>query len=262
MLRWGLRQLLPPPVCLLTGPGCPVCVTASGDVDRASEMAHLPRVIMTTSGDMMRVPHSNGSLQVAKAQGADVRMVYSTLDALSIARFNPDHQVIFLGIDFETTAPTTAAAILHACAEGVDNLSVVSLHKLTPPPSGAILNAGELQLSGILGPGHVTTTIGSDAWHFLPLHYGIPCAIAGFEPLDILQAVHALVHGIERDAPAISNACARSVCPEGNRIAQRMKQQVFEVGAAEWRSLGIVPASGLSLRNRYAAFDASRRFPV
>jgi hydrogenase expression/formation protein HypD len=178
----GLRQLLPPPVCLLTGPGCPVCVTASGDVERASEMAHLPRVIMTTSGDMMRVPHSNGSLQVAKAQGADVRMVYSTLDALSTARFNPDHQGIFLGIDFETTAPTTAAAILHTCAEGVDNLSVLSLHKLTPPATRETRNAGEVQLSRIRGTRHVTTIIGSDAWHFLPLHYGIPCAIAGFDP--------------------------------------------------------------------------------
>jgi len=271
IFKFGLRQLLPPTVRLLSGPGCPVCVTSSSDVDRAIAMAHLPDVIMTTFGDMMRVPGSmhspapkmaGRSLQDAKAQGADVRMVYSTLDALSIARSNPDRQVIFLGIGFETTAPTIAAAILQAQAEGVDNFCVLSLHKLTPPATKAILDAGEVQLSGIIGPGHVTTIIGSDAWEFLPDDYGIPCAIAGFEPLDILQAICSLVDMIERDTPAVSNAYRRSVCPEGNRVAQQMMQQVFQVAPAEWRGLGIVPASGLSLRDEYAAFDAACRFPV
>jgi hydrogenase expression/formation protein HypD len=313
IFKFGLRQLLPPTVRLLSGPGCPVCVTASSDVDRAIAMAHLPGVIMTTFGDMMRVPGSPAnkmrspdipqaragrspaertaghspaeriqslaipearagrspakrmagrSLQDAKARGADVRMVYSTLDALSIARSNPDRQVIFLGIGFETTAPTVAAAILQAQVEGLGNFCVLSLHKLTPPATKAILDAGEVQLSGIIGPGHVTTVIGSDAWEFLPLDYGISCAIAGFEPLDILQAVYFLVDAIERDTPTASNAYTRSVSPEGNRVAQRMMHQVFQVVAAEWRGLGTVPASGLTLRDEYAAFDATRRFPV
>jgi hydrogenase expression/formation protein HypD len=225
-------------------------------------MAHLDGVIMTTFGDMMRVPGGRGSLQDSKAQGADVRMVYSTLDALSIARANPDRPVIFLGIGFETTAPTVAAAVLQAQAEGLDNFSVLSLHKLTPPATKAILDAGEVRLSGIIGPGHVTTIIGADSWRFLPQDYGIPCAVAGFEPLDILQAVYSLVDMAERDAPAVLNAYGRSVSAEGNRVALRIMQQVFQVDTAEWRGLGAVPCSGLSLREQYAAFDAGQLFSV
>lgn len=262
IFKFGLRQLLPPTVSLLSGPGCPVCVTASSDLDRATGMAHLPGVIMTTFGDMMRVPGSLGSLQDAKAQGADVRMVYSTLDALSIARDNPDRPVIFLGIGFETTAPTVAAAILQAHKEGLKNFFVLSAHKLTPPATRAILDAGEVKLSGIIGPGHVTTIIGANSWEFLPDDYGIACAIAGFEPLDILQAVYALVEMIEDDAPAVHNAYGRSVSATGNRVAQQMMQDVFQIDTAEWRGLGTVPSSGLSLREEYAAFDAARRFPV
>ncbi len=262
IFKFGLRQLLPSTVTLLSGPGCPVCVTASSDLDRAMAMARLDKVIMTTFGDMMRVPGSRGSLQDAKAQGADVRMVYSTLDALSIARANPERPVIFLGIGFETTAPTIAAAILQAQSEGLGNFSVLSLHKLTPPATRAILDAGEVRLSGIIGPGHVTTIIGSDSWRFLPQDYGIPCAIAGFEPLDILQAVYFLVDMAERGVPAVHNAYGRSVSAEGNRVALQMMQQVFQVDTAEWRGLGTVARSGLSLRDQYAAFDAARLFPV
>ncbi|MBC7262564.1 MAG: hydrogenase formation protein HypD, partial [Chloroflexi bacterium] len=161
IFKFGLRQLLPRTVSLLSGPGCPVCVTSSSDLDRSIAMAHLPGVIVTTFGDMMRVPGSNGTLQDAKAQGADVRMVYSSLDALAIARANRRRPVIFLAIGFETTAPTVAAAILQAQAEGLDNFFILSLHKLTPPATKAILDAGEVKLSGIIGPGHVTTVIGS-----------------------------------------------------------------------------------------------------
>lgn len=260
--KFGLRQLLPPTVRLLSGPGCPVCVTASSDLDKAIAMAHLPGVILTTFGDMMRVPGNQGSLQDAKARGADVRTVYSTLDALGIARTNPARPVIFFGIGFETTAPTVAAAILQAQAEGISNFFVLSLHKLTPPVTRAILDAGEVQLAGIIGPGHVTTIIGSNAWAFLPRDYGVSCAIAGFEPLDILRAVYSLVDMSERGAPAVSNVYSRSVQAEGNRVAQQMMQRVFVIGAAEWRGLGTVPASGLSLRDEYAAFDAAREFPV
>ncbi len=262
IFKFGLRQLLPPTISLLSGPGCPVCVTASSDLDRAIGMAHLPGVIMTTFGDMMRVPGSQGSLQEAKAQGADVRMVYSTLDALSIAKDNPGRPVIFLGIGFETTAPTVAAAILQAQKEGLQNFTVFSVHRLTPPATRAILNAGEVKLDGVIGPGHVTTIIGANSWDFLPDDYGIACAIAGFEPLDILQAVYALVEMIEVDAPAVHNAYGRSVSATGNRVAQQMMQDVFQIDKAEWRGLGTVANSGLSLREEYAAFDAARRFPV
>jgi hydrogenase expression/formation protein HypD len=262
IFKFGLRQLLPPTVRLLSGPGCPVCVTATADLDRAIALAFLPGTIMTTFGDMMRVPSSTGSLQTAKAQGADVRIVYSTLDALSIARSNPDRQVIFLAIGFETTAPTVAAAVLKAKAEGLENFSILSLHKLTPPAMKAILNAGEVNLSGIIGPGHVTTIIGSDAWNFLPRDQGIPCAIAGFEPLDIVHAIYSLVAMIERQSPQVSNAYMRSVRAEGNRVAQHMMELVFQVEAAMWRGLGTVPDSGLTLRDAYAAYDALGRFPI
>lgn len=309
ILRTGLRQLMPPTVHLLSGPGCPVCVTSSSDVDRAIAMAFLPGVILATFGDMVRVPGSQStspltsllmteprssgegssrlaagalttgqvssveegtllqvarasSLQEAKAQGADVRMVYSTLDALAIARANLDRPVIFLAVGFETTAPTVAAAVLQAQVEGLHNFYVLSLHKLTPPATRAILDAGEASLSGIIGPGHVTTIIGSDAWRFLPRDYGVPCAIAGFEPLDVLQAIGSLVEMIERARPAVSNDYTRSVRPEGNRVAQQLMAQVFRVVAAEWRGLGTVPASGLVLREEYAAFDAMRQFPI
>jgi len=299
ILKTGLRQLLPPTVRLLSGPGCPVCVTSSADVDHAIALALLPGVILATFGDMVRVPGSGGtspptpllmtekmspgegsrslaarmtghvssgegcsSLQEARAQGADVRMVYSTLDALAMARANPQRSVIFLGVGFETTAPTVAAAILQAQAEGLRNFYVLSLHKLTPPATRAILDAGKVQLSGIIGPGHVTTIIGADAWRFLPDDYGIPCAIAGFEPLDVLQAVCSLVDMIERGTPGVSNDYARNVRSEGNRVAQGIMHSVFRVGAAEWRGLGSIPDSGLLLRDEYAALDAAQQFPV
>jgi hydrogenase expression/formation protein HypD len=266
IMRYGLRALLPPTVDLRSGPGCPVCVTANADLDRAIALAQVPGLILTTFGDMMRVPGSRQSLQDAKAGGADVRMVYSTLDALQIARENarqdPARPVVFLGVGFETTAPTIAAAILQAAAEELANFSVLSLHKLTPPATRAILDAGELALDGILGPGHVTTIIGADAWEFLPADYGVPLAVAGFEPLDILRAVADLVEMIAEAKPAVSNTYARSVTRQGNLAALEVMDRVFAVSAAEWRGLGTVPASGLSIRPEFAAFDAARRFEV
>jgi len=262
ILRYGIRQLLPERIILSSGPGCPVCVTDDTDLDRAIGLARLPEVILTTFGDMVRVPGSNGSLQEAKSQGADVRVVYSTLDALQIARQNPHQAVIFLGVGFETTAPTVAASILQAQQEGVDNYFVLSLHKLTPPAMRAILDAGEVRLEGIIGPGHVTTVIGSESWRFLPQEYGIGCAVAGFEPLDILQAIGELVEMREMGRAEVANAYTRSVRPEGNRRAQEMMEEVFEVGPAAWRGLGELPDSGLRIRPRYADHDATRAFPV
>ncbi len=266
IMRYGLRTLLPPTVDLRSGPGCPVCVTANADLDRAIALAQVPGLILTTFGDMMRVPGSRQSLQDAKAGGADVRVVYSTLDALQIARAsarqNPARPVVFLGVGFETTAPTVAAAILQAEAEELANFSVLSLHKLTPPATRAILDAGELSLDGILGPGHVTTIIGADAWEFLPAEYGVPLAVAGFEPLDILRAVADLVDMVTGGQPAVSNTYARSVTRRGNPAAQEVMNRVLAVSAAEWRGLGTVPDSGLSIRSEFAQFDAARRFEV
>lgn len=262
IMRYGLRTLLPPTVDLRSGPGCPVCVTANADLDRAIALAKVQGLILTTFGDMVRVPGSTQSLQDAKAGGADVRMVYSTLDALKTARENPSRPVVFLGVGFETTAPTIAAAVLQAKAEGLENFSVLSLHKLTPPATRAILDAGEIALDGIIGPGHVTTIIGADAWAFLPAEYGMPLAVAGFEPLDILRAVADLVDMAEDEKPAVSNTYARSVTLQGNPAALEVMDRVFEISAAGWRGLDVVPASGLTIRPEFVQFDAAHLFEI
>ena len=262
ILRFGIPSLLPDLVDLRSGPGCPVCVTSAADLDRAIALAQVPNVILTTFGDMIRVPGSHTSLAEAKAGGADVRVVYSPLDALQVARQNPDRPVIFLGVGFETTAPMVAAAVLTADHDGLDNFVVFSTHKLTPPATRAILNAGEVALDGIIGPGHVTTIIGSDAWRFLTGDYRMGCAVAGFEPLDLLRAILALVTMIEHGRPCVNNAYARSVRPEGNVPAQQSIARVFEITAAEWRGFGTIPASGLGVAGAYARFDAARVFPI
>jgi hydrogenase expression/formation protein HypD len=279
ILRFGIPTLLPPTVELRSGPGCPVCVTSAGDLDRAIALAQVEDVILTTLGDMIRVPGSppapagppprraersegGRTLAQAKAEGADVRVVYSPLDALRIARENPARPVIFLGVGFETTAPMVASAVLAAEAEGLTNFYAFSTHKLTPPATRAILDAGEVALDGIIGPGHVTTVIGADAWRFLPDDYSIPVAISGFEPLDILRAVLALVEMVEDGRHDVANAYTRSVRLEGNPAAQQAMARVFEVADAQWRGFGTVPASGLQIREEYACFDAARAFPA
>lgn len=262
ILRFGIRSLLPARVKMLSGPGCPVCVTSARDMDRALALAGVEGLILATFGDMMRVPGTRGSLQDAKAQGADVRIVYGCLDALALARAHPGREVVFLGVGFETTAPTVAASVLAARDQGVGNFSVLSLHKLTPPAMEAILHVGELKLDGILGPGHVTTIIGAHAWEFLPKRHGIPCAVAGFEPTDILRGILALVDMAASGRPAVCNAYARSVRAHGNPEALRRMEEVFEAAEADWRGLGRVPASGLSIREEFSSFDAGRRYPL
>ena len=262
IMRYGLRSLLPQTVDLRSGPGCPVCVTANADLDRAIALSRVPGLILTTFGDMVRVPGSRESLQDAKASGADVRLVYSTLDALKIAREHPARPVVFLGVGFETTAPTVAAAILQAQAIGLENFSVLSLHKLTPPATRAILDSGEIALDGIIGPGHVTTIIGATAWEFLPAEYSIPVAVAGFEPLDILRAVADLVDMIEDERPGVSNSYTRSVSQQGNPAAVEAMGRAFEGGTAQWRGLGAVPASGLSIRPELIQFDAAHLYDI
>ncbi|HOU15932.1 MAG TPA: hydrogenase formation protein HypD [Anaerolineae bacterium] len=261
--RFGLRELLTPAVELRSGPGCPVCVTAAADLDRAIALADAPGVILATFGDMVRVPGSRRqTLQAAAARGADIRIVYSPLDALDIARQQPQREVVFLGVGFETTAPGIAAALLQAETEGTPNFSVLSLHKLTPPAMRAILEAGEVALEGIIGPGHVSAVIGSAAWEFLPREYAIPCAVAGFEPLDILSAIGALVQAVVAGEPAVVNTYARGVRAEGNPVAQQLLARVFEVGPADWRGFGAIANSGLTLRESFAHRDAARLFPV
>jgi len=262
IMRHGLRQLLPPTVEMLSGPGCPVCVTANADIDRAIALARLPDVIVTTFGDMMKVPGSYSSLQLTRAREADIRIIYSTQDALQIARDNPTQSVIFIGIGFETTAPTIAASILQAEKEGIKNFYVLTLLKLCPPIMKALLDLGELKLDGIVCPGHVSVIIGSRPYEFIPRDYGVACVVSGFEPLDILQSMEMLVEQIESGKPTVEIAYRRGVKPEGNQKAMELMDSVFEVDNADWRGIGVVPASGLKLRKKFERFDAGQAFSI
>jgi hydrogenase expression/formation protein HypD len=262
IFKYGLRQLLPANIEMLSGPGCPVCVTASADLDKAIALGHLPGVIITSFGDMVRVPGSRASLQQAKAEGADVRIVYSAQDALAIACDNPDRSVVFIGIGFETTAPTIAASVLQAEKEKIKNYYILSLHKICPPIMKAILDLGEVRLDGIICPGHVSAIIGSRPYQFIADEYRIACAISGFEPVDILLAVDSLVEQIESGQPRVEIAYRRGVKPEGNQPALRLMDTVFEIGDANWRGIGVVPSSGLIIRKKYEKFDAEKNFYI
>ena len=219
IFRYGIRQVLPSTIEMVSGPGCPICVTANADLDKAIALAQIPDVIITTFGDMLKVPGSRSSLEKVKADSSDVRMVYSTMDALSIAEDNPTKSVVFLGIGFETTVPTIAASILQAEEKRITNYYVLSLHKLCPPVIRAILDAGEIKLHGLICPGHVSAIIGSYPWEFIARDYGIPCVVSGFEPLDILQCCDMLVAQIENNESRVEIAYRRGVHPEGNQQA-------------------------------------------
>jgi len=258
----GIRQLLPKTIEMLSGPGCPVCVTASSDLDKAIALSHLPDVIITSFGDMIRVPGSYSSLQRAKAEGSDVRVVYSTQDAVHIARDNPAKSIIFIGIGFETTAPTIAASILQAEQERINNYYILSLHKLCPPIMKAILDMGEVRLDGIICPGHVSTIIGSQPYQFIPDDYGVASVVSGFEPLDILLTINRLVNQIEAGQPRVEIAYRRGVKPEGNQSALKLMDTVFEICKANWRGIGPVASSGLKLKDRYRRFDAESNFDI
>jgi hydrogenase expression/formation protein HypD len=256
IFRHGLRELLPGTVTMLSGPGCPVCVTSATDLDRAIALAGVPGVTLATFGDMVRVPGSRQSLAAAKAAGADVRVVYSSLDALAIARHELQRLVVLLGVGFETTSPTIAAAVRLAEKEKLANFRLYSLHKLTPPATVAILRAGEVALDGILAPGHVSAIVGAQAWEFVARDFGLPVTVTGFEPLDLLAGIADLVEQCESGERSVHNAYGRSVRPEGNPTARALLDEVFELAEAEWRGLGVVPGSGLALRARFRAWDA------
>ena len=262
VFRYGIRQALPPILTMVSGPGCPVCVTDMADLDKAIALAQVPGVIITTFGDMLKVPGSHSSLQAAKAAGADVRTVYSTTDALQIARENSDQKVIFLGIGFETTSPTVAASVLRAREERLTNYYILSMNKVSPPAIRALLDSGEVKLDGLICPGHVSTITGARPWGEIADEYGIPCVIAGFEPLDVLQAVSMLVGQVEGREARVEIAYRRGVRPEGNPAAREMMDRVFEPAPARWRGLGEIPESGLKLRAEYAAYDAEKNFDI
>jgi len=264
IMRFGIRQALSSHVDLLSGPGCPVCVTANADIDAAIALAERPGITVATFGDMVRVPGSRSSLQEARSRGADVQVVYSALDAVNMAAADGDRSMVMLGIGFETTAPTIAASVKQAQAMGLCNYYVYSMHKLTPPAMKAILGAGEIKVDAVLGPGHVTSITGWKAWDFLPRAHGIPCAVSGFEPTDILSAILAIAESLNEPAAQrrVSNTYARGVTAEGNSVAKRLMADVFEMAPALWRGLGELPGSGLDLGPEYAAYDAKRVFEI
>ncbi|TNC97619.1 MAG: hydrogenase expression/formation protein HypD [Gallionellaceae bacterium] len=263
--RYGIADLLPSNVRMIHGPGCPVCVLPIGRVDQAIRLALEQKVILCTYADTMRVPASNElTLMRAKAAGADVRMIYSTQDALKIARDNPLREVVFFAIGFETTTPPTAVAVKQAAVEGLNNFSILCNHVLTPAAMHAILAVeGGIQLDGFVGPAHVSTVIGSQPYEVFADDYRKPVVIAGFEPLDVMQSILMLVRQINDGRSAVENEFTRAVTPEGNRKAQALVAEVFQLrDSFEWRGLGSVPNSALKLRPEFAKFDAELRFDI
>ncbi len=261
--RYGIRGSLPPNIRLISGPGCPVCVTSANDVNRIIEFVRKERnVIVATFGDMLRVPGSGSTLQEEKARGSDIRVVYSPLDALDLAASNPGKEVVFYAVGFETTAPTVAATILSAAEDGVKNLSVLSLHKLTPPAMKALLDSGDVEIGGFICPGHVTAVIGAGAYGFLSTRYGAPCVVAGFEPLDALLGLYMLIRQIEEGRADIEIEYGRVVTWEGNVKAQGIINEVFEPAESLWRGIGAIPSSGLRIRDAYGRFDAEKKFEM
>lgn len=261
--RCGIRQGMPPNIRLISGPGCPVCVTSAGDINRIIAFSRgRPDVIIATFGDMMRVPGTASSLQEERAAGGDIRVVYSPLDALDFARTNPDKQVVIYAVGFETTAPTVAATILEARADGIKNLSVLSLHKLTPPAMKALLDSGGAVIDGFICPGHVTAVIGAKAYGFLAKDYHAPCVVAGFEPLDALLGIYMLVRQLEDGASKIEIEYDRVVSWDGNLRAQQTIEKVFTPCDSVWRGIGMIPASGLAINDAYSEFNAQKRFDI
>ena len=263
IFRYGLEQLLPDVIELVHGPGCPVCVLPMGRVDDCIALAENPNVIFTTFGDAMRVPGSSKSLLQAKAEGADVRMVYSPLDALQLARTHPNREVVFFGLGFETTMPSTALTVLQAEKERVENFSLFCNHITIIPTIKAILDSPDLQLDGFLGPGHVSMVIGLKPYRFIAEHYGKPIVIAGFEPLDILQAIWMVLKQLAAGRCTVENQYRRVAPEDGNIVALSAIDRVFELREFfEWRGLGSIDHSGVRMRETYARFDAERKFIV
>jgi hydrogenase expression/formation protein HypD len=258
----GIRALMPAQIRLISGPGCPVCVTPIDYVDHAIALSRRPQTIIATFGDMMRVPGSSSNLLREKARGADVRIVYSPLDAVALAEKNPQVTIVFLGIGFETTAPTIAGSILEAQRRGLKNYFVLGAHKTMPTPMQVLAADPELQVSGFLAPAHVSAIIGADAYETLVANCHIPCVVTGFEPLDVLLGIRMLAEQIIAGEAKVEIEYSRLVRREGNRKAQQLLAQVFVPNDARWRGIGIIPNSGLDFRPEYGDFDAAVQLPV
>ena len=263
IFRSGLRTLLPEGLELISGPGCPVCVTSASHMDAILSMARRDNTRIALFGDLFRVPGSHGaSLANASSEGAHVDIVYSPMDCLELARNHPEQQVVFLGVGFETTTPGIAATLLAAKNQKIDNFSVYSTHKVMPPPLFALLNDPELQIDGLLCPGHVSSIIGARAYEPLADRYGLACVVGGFEAADILQALILLARQIGKGEARVENAYTRAVSWEGNDRARQMVDSIFEPVDMEWRGLGTIPGSGLAIREEYGSFDAGKRFDI
>jgi hydrogenase expression/formation protein HypD len=260
--QFGIRSLLPANVRLISGPGCPVCVTPIDYVDKAVAYARLPETIVATFGDMLRVPGSTSSLMQERARGADIRIVYSTLDAVALAEKNPGKKVIFLGVGFETTAPTIAGSIKTAASRGLTNYFVLAAHKTIPVPMQVLSSDPELGIDGYICPAHVSAIIGADAYRFLAKEHGVPCVVTGFEPADVMHGVSMLVRQIVEKRSEVEIQYSRFVTWEGNRKAQALLEEVFTPADTAWRGIGVIPQSGLVIAEKYAAFDAEKSIPV
>lgn len=261
IFRSGLHSLLPEKVVLLSGPGCPVCVTPTGYMDHAIELSRRRDVVLATFGDMIKVPGSDSSLEKERARGAEVRVVYSVTDALRIAQLVRPKSLVFLGVGFETTAPTIASALLEAREKCMDNFFVLSAHKLIPPAMRALLDEG-VKINAFLCPGHVSVIIGAKAYQGIPENYAKPCVVAGFEPLDVLQAILMILSQIAEGTSKTEIQYTRVVSWSGNETAQQLMHKVFEPCDTEWRGLGTIPQSGLQIRDEFAKHDAAKQFEV
>jgi hydrogenase expression/formation protein HypD len=262
IVRQGIDELLPAGIRMIHGPGCPVCVTPLEVLDRALAIAARPGVVLTSYGDMLRVPGSDGDLLGLRARGADVRVVYSPLDALRIARDNPDRQVVFLAVGFETTAPANAMAVWQAAQAGVTNFSVLVSHVLVPPAVTAVLDAPDNQVQAFLAAGHVCAVMGWTEYEPIAARYRVPIVVTGFEPLDLLEGILMAVTQLEQGRAEVTNQYARAVRRAGNTAAQALVARVFRVADRTWRGIGPIPDSGLELAPEFAGFDAARRFAV
>jgi hydrogenase expression/formation protein HypD len=262
IMRSGLDRLLPPAISLVHGPGCPVCVTPVEILDRACALARRPGVIFTSFGDMLRVPGSNGDLFSARADGADVRVVYSPLDAVAIAARNPGREVVFFAIGFETTAPANAMSVVQAQRLGLSNYSVLVSHACVPGAMRAILDDPENRVQAFLAAGHVCAVMGYHEYHAIAQTYGVPIVVTGFEPIDLVHGILAAVRQLREGRARVENAYRRAVTEAGNRAAQDLVARVFALTDRAWRGIGVIPQSGLRLRDAYAAFDAERRFDL
>lgn len=257
IFRWGLRDLLPANIRLISGPGCPVCVTPNVYIDKAIALAKCSDIIIATFGDMMKVPGSFSSLEKVKASGAKVVIVYSSMDALTLAKHSPDKEVVFLGVGFETTIPTVAESIIEAKSRGVKNYSVLCGHKTMPKILRALLESGDVPIDGFLLPGHVSAVIGKKPYEFLAKRYNKRCVISGFEPLDILESILMI---LRQKAPEVEIEYSRIVSKSGNRLAKKCIEKVFEAAPSDWRGIGRVGGSGLEIRKAFSDFDAERKF--